>query len=85
MQNRKYWTEDRGPQLHTREILCLKFIVTPRQYIMLFIMAPCIVSTPLARRYATLLPHTDPGEGSDLAYQQTVFSGLLFMLIQPGE
>ena len=67
MQNRKYWTEDRGPQLHTREILCLKFIVTPRQYIMLFIMAPCIVSTPLARCYATLLPHTDPGEGSGLA------------------
>ena len=34
---------------------------------MLFIMAPCILSTPLARRYATLLPHTDPGEGSGLA------------------
>ena len=66
MQNRKYWTE--AHHLSTAHLMpeIYRELLSPIYHV-IYHGALYVLSTPLAVCYATLLPHTDPGEGSDLA------------------
>ena len=88
MQNRKYWTEAHHAraQMHTRGILCLKFIAYSRaMYHVIYQGALYTFQTISSALCYITWPIQTQERVQASPHQQTVRSGLLFMPIHPGE